>query len=209
MQAIPYAGGVLSGTATFFLERQKNERLNKFLLKLADELNQLRDKLNSDFIKSDEFQDLTEDVFSKAAETRQQGKLDALRAIFLNIVLSDHPKYEETEEITSLIESWQDRHIIILKILSDPQAADAEMGNIVGDGGNFGTSISDILSKLLPAWSENEIERTWKDLYDKGMHQIPGIKTIMTDKGIHQLDGRLTEFGLTVSRYIKNPVENK
>ncbi|MEP7136458.1 MAG: hypothetical protein ABI904_16130 [Chloroflexota bacterium] len=206
LQAVPVAGGILSGTAIFFLDKRKNERLNKFLLNLAENLNQVQEKVNSDFIKSDEFRDLTEDVFSKASETRQQEKLDALRAVFLNTVLSKKPKYDETEEITTLIYNWQSRHIILLKILFAPLDADKQRGNIVGNGGGLTTSIEEILMKLLPDWDSDQIERTWKDLYDKAIHGTPGTKGTMSDKGIHQLESRLTEFGLKVAKYLTNPI---
>ena len=82
LQAVPIAGGILSSTATFFLDRRKNERLNKFLVDLAEDLSQVQEKVNSDFVRDDEFRDLAEDIISKATETRQQEKLDALRAVF-------------------------------------------------------------------------------------------------------------------------------
>src|SRR5258706_3069561 len=176
LQAVPVAGGILSGTATFFLDRRKNERLKKFLVNLAEDLNQVQEKVNSDFIKGDEFRDLTEDIFSKASETRQQEKLDALRAVFLNTVLSKKPKYDEAEEITTLIYNWQSRHIVLIKILSDPLTADKQRGNIVGHGGGLTTSIEEMLLKLLPDWDSDQVERTWKDLYDKAINKTPGTK---------------------------------
>src|SRR5262245_47421821 len=79
LQAVPYIGGIISSTAIFFLERRKNERLNRFLLNLAEDIKKIKDRINSEFVKSDEFRDLTEDIFSKASEIRQQENLDALR----------------------------------------------------------------------------------------------------------------------------------
>lgn len=60
--------------------------------------------------------------------------------------------------------------------------------------------------RLLPDWDADQVERTWKDLYDKTIHKTPGTKGMMSDKGIRQLEGRLTEFGLKVSNYLINPV---
>ena len=206
LQAVPVAGGILSSTATFFLDRRKNERLNKFLVRLAEDLNQVQEKVNLDFIKGDEFRDLTEDIISKASETRQQEKLDTLRAIFLNTVLSEKPKYDDVEELTTLINNWQSRHIILIKILYDPLTADKQRGNVVGKGGGLSTNIEGILLKLLPEWDSDQVERTWKDLYDKSIHKTPGTKGMMSDTGIRQLEGRLTEFGQKVAKYLINPI---
>ena len=117
LSAVPVAGGPMAAIATGVISRRQNRRLNQFLIDLAEDMKRLRDRINSEFVKSEEFEDLAEDVFSKAAETRQQAKLDALRAVFLNTVLSDCPSYDETEEITSLVHSFHDRHIVMLRIL--------------------------------------------------------------------------------------------
>jgi hypothetical protein len=206
LEAIPHVGGVLSSTASYFLERRKNRRLNKFLVDLAEDLQSVKDQINREFAKSEEFQDLTEDILSKAVETRQQEKLDALRAIFLNTVLSDHPDYGETAEIADLVYGWQFRHVVLLKILDDPRAADEQMGRVVGEGGGLTTSINRILGKLLPEWNEDQIERTWQDLHDKRIHRMSGTRTMMSDTGIRQIENRLTDFGSKVTSYLRNPV---
>jgi hypothetical protein len=206
LEAVPYVGGVLSSTASYFLERRKNERLNRFLIDLAEDLQSTEERINQEFVRTDDMQDLTEDILSKAAETRRQEKLDALRAIFLNTILSEHPDYNLAAEIADLVQNWQPSHIILLKILSDPRSADEQMGRVVGEGGGITTSINRILSKLLPEWDEDQIDRTWQDLYDKRIHRTPGTRTMMTDQGIRQLEGRLTDFGVKVVNFLKNPV---
>lgn len=60
-----------------------------------------------------------------------------------------------------LVERWQPRHIILIKILSNPIEADEQMGRVVGNGGGFSTSILQILKLLLPTWDKEQIERTW------------------------------------------------
>ena len=206
LEAVPYVGGVLSSTASYFLEMRKNRRLNEFLVNLAEDLRFVKDQINREFAESEEFQDLTEDILSKAAETRQPEKLDAFRAIFLNTVLSDHPDYDETAEIADLIYSWQSRHVVLLRILDDPRAADEQMDKVVGDGGGGTTSISRILGKLLPEWDKDQIERTWQDLHNKRFHRTSGTRTITADIGIRQLENRLTDFGSKVTSYLRNPV---
>lgn len=204
LSSVPYAGGVLSGVANSFIQKRQNRRLNEFLKDLADDLAEVKENINQKFVTSDEFEDLTEDIFSKAAESRQKEKLDAFRAIFVNTITSERANYDEAAEIVTLINSWQPRHIVQLKILSDPVAADSQRGNVVGSGGGISTSLNQIFTKLLPDWDEDQIERTWSDLYDAKIHRTSGTKTMMTDKGIHQLEGRLTEFGQKVARYLSN-----
>jgi hypothetical protein len=206
LEAVPAVGGVLAGIATAIISKRQNKRLNEFLMALAGDLRELRDRVNTSFTQTDSFQNLAEDVFSKVAETRQLEKIEALRAIFLNTILSDRPDYNEASEIADLINRWQARHVILLRILADPLSADRQMSGVVGRGGGISTSINQILSRLLPQWDDDQLDRTWKDLYDDQIHRTPGTKVMMTDRGIHQLENRLTDFGKKVARYISTPL---
>jgi len=202
LNAVPVIGGILSDIANEFISNRQNRRLNEFLINLAEKLQDVSARINKEFIRTTDFQDLVEDIFAKASETRQQVKLEAFRNIFINTVLSDQPSYDEAAEIAALVHQWQPRHIILLKILSDPRAADKEMRNVVGQGSGIATSISQILKKLLPEWDDDQIERTWQDLYDAKIHRTPGTKTMITDQGIGQLENRLTEYGHKVVSYL-------
>jgi hypothetical protein len=208
LNAVPVVGGVLAGIANSVIARRQNQRLNKFLADLAEDLKAAGKKINKEFVRSSEFEDFVEDIFSKAAEARQQEKLDALRAIFLNTVLSDRPKYDEATEIAELIHRWQPRHVILLKILDNPRVADEQMGRVVGNGGGISTSINRILRRLLPEWDDDQIDRTWQELYNARIHRTPGTKTMMSDTGIGQLENRLDDFGRKVADYLRNPVHH-
>jgi len=205
LNAVPVAGGVLSQIAGAIISKRQNRRLNQFLTDLADNLKDLEQRVNKEFLQTENFQDLAEDLLSKAADTRQQEKLDAFRAILVNTVISSRPSYEEAAEIADLVDRWQVRHVILLRILADPVAADQKLGNIVGRGGTPATTISSILGKLLPDWDDDQIDRTWKDLYDAQIHRTPGTTSMMTDRGIHQLQNRLSDFGSKVTRYLAGP----
>ena len=204
LNAIPLIGGVMSGIATSIIEKRQNSRLEDFLTGLATELNNLQNQINNDFVKTEEFADLAEDVFSKASETRQKEKLDSLKNIFVTTILSKVPNYDEATEVASLIDSWQVRHIILLRILYDPQEANQEMNHILSQNHNSMTSIEGMLSKLLPSWESSEIQRTWKDLYNAQIHQTENIRVMVMSKGTYQLEGRLSEFGKKVAKYIKS-----
>jgi len=209
MNAIPYGGGVLAGIVQSVISRRQNRRLNDFLNRLVKEVQGIKDQLNEEFMKSEDFGDLAEEIITKAADTRQAEKLDAFRAIFLNSILSDHPDYNEISEIADLITRWQPRHTIMLKILFNPRNADQQMGIVIGDQETAFSSIRGLLKKLLPEWTDDQIERTWKDLYDANIHATPGIKTMMTGRGISQLENRLTEFGMRLASFIRNPVSEE
>jgi len=172
---------------------------------LANDLNSLQDQVNQEFMRTEEFKDLFEDIYSKVSESRQQEKIDSYRAIFVNTVISDTPDYDEAAEIASLIEGWQPRHIVLLKILANPRRTDEEMGNPVGEGVGNITSFNQILSKLLPDWDSDQIDRTLLELYDARIHGVSSTRGTISGRGIRHLEGILTKYGQLVVRYITNP----
>ena len=206
LNAVPVVGGVLSGIANELISNRKNRRLEQFLTQLGHQMSELNDRIASDFIRSEEFQDLAEDIFEKASESRQSEKLDAYRAIFMNTITANDPSYDAAAEIAALVQGWQPRHIIMLRIFHYPIEADRQAGNVVGPGGGFATSFSQILGKLLPSWEDDEVERTWKELYDANMHKSgKSTHVMMTDRGIHHLEHVLTDFGKRVASFMTLP----
>jgi hypothetical protein len=208
LNAVPVVGGVLSGIANEVIVNRQNRRLNQFLLNLAEDSQRIHGRINKDIVTKEEFEDLCEDILLKAAQARQKEKLDAYRSIFIKTITSEHPKYDEATEIAQLIEKWQPRHIVLLKILSNPSAADEMRGKVVGGGGGIMTSISQIIRTLLPDWDDEQITRTWQELYDARIHNTPGVNTMLTDKGIHQLENRLMQYGLKVVEYLSEVGNN-
>lgn len=184
--------------------RQADEGLlfDDFLLQLVEDINSKGRTLNTEFAKSVEFKHFIRNVLAKAVRARQQIKFDAYRSILLNTLISSKPDHAEAEEVASLVHILQDRHISLLKILYSPLDSDCQIGKAVGPGSDGITTINQILGKLLPGWSADEIESAWWDLYDAGIHRTRGTMTLRTDRGIHRLDNRLTVYGRVVARYI-------
>jgi len=208
LSAVPWVGGVLSNAANHYVSERKNKRLNDFLFELATDLESVKGRIDSAIINCDDLENLVENIFSNVSESIYQEKIYAFRSILLNFVLSQGSNYNEAAEITELIHRWQDRHIIILKILSNPRTADRQMGNVVGDEVGFTTTIGRILKKLLPEWDDAQIERTWADLYKEGIVKSPNTNSGISDLGIKQLEYRLTEFGNKIVSYLTNPVSH-
>ncbi len=202
--AIPVVGGIVSGIAVDYVSSRKNTRLNIFLKELYKELKQLGEKISEDKANDEEFRNIVEDIFDKASACRQQDKLDAFRALFINITIANAPDYNEALEVASLIDRWQDRHVIVIKLLEDPWGATGEK---MGSGyGSMGSIIGALRNAL--KWDDEQITRTWAELYATRIINTEGIKVMMSTSGAAALENRLTPFGLTVARYTKNPSKN-
>ena len=204
-EPIPYVGGFLASSASYYIQQRKNARLNDFLLDLAERVSEIQEYINQDFVSTDDFNNLVEEILEAASQTRQNEKLEAFRTILINTITQSHPNYDEALEICRLVQKWEPRHIEMLKIFWDPRSADEQMGNILEKSSGSFTSIMQIFSKLLPDWSQEQIERTLQDLYTDHIHGTTHLRTTITDKGFHQIEGRITDFGKRVSKYIINP----
>ena len=201
LQVIPVVGPIMSSTAMFFLDREKNARLNRFLIQLSQDMKILNDKINLDFIRKDEFRDLVENIFSKATQTRQQEKLDSFRTIFTNTITSSDVSYSTIEEITDLVQSWQTLHIRLIKILNDPHKfAETTQPAITTDGNQW--TLSGFFSRFLPEYNNELLRRIWTRLFVDGvinMDYQPN-KSIFFTRGIKT--GYLTKFGEEIVRLL-------
>lgn len=202
LKLVPVVREILFDIANEAIVGRGNHGLKIFFLMLETELIEVNKKINGDFVKKKEFKDLAKEVFSKAAITVEEEKLDALKNIFINAITSTSSNYDEAMKIVALIDSWQPIHIIILKILSNPVSFNNSKGNPVSNGGCFSTNINQLIQALLPEWDGDQIDRIWKDLFDEKIHNTLGTRTMMTNKGIYQLENRLTKFGKLVVEYI-------
>lgn len=205
LSAVPFVGGTLSELAKGVVVRRQSRRLNGFLANLAADMSSLHSRVNRILGESEDFDDFAERVVTAAEQTIHQEKLDAIRAVFLNTILSDAPDYERGLEILDLVLRLQSRHLVVLRILADPLKADKDAGEVVGRGGGISTTLDAILQRLLPKWTDEEIGRTWEGLRREELVQGQHLKAMITDRGIHQLEGRLSSFGQAVARYLINP----
>ena len=103
-EAVPHVGSTLYGVASSFLAKKETEGLVMFLLALAKDLQDDSEQINTEFVHRPEFTDFAEFFFSKASEIEEPERLDALRGIFLNTVLSENPKVGEAREAAKNIQ---------------------------------------------------------------------------------------------------------
>lgn len=117
--AIPIAGSVASEIIRSVVVRRQNRRLNEWLEALRDDLDRVEThSLSREFLESEEFRDLFEEITTHVSDTRQEEKLDAFRALFLNTITDPEPSFDRAAEIASLIGRWQPAHIVVLRDLT-------------------------------------------------------------------------------------------
>lgn len=209
ISGVPYAGGALATLFEAYIPKRKQERLLQFVKELGENVEQIGDRLNKDYITTDEFAFAFERTLKGVLENYQQEKLKAFRAALLNTLITSDDVDAETRELyLRLVDDLTHRHIRLLNALIDPAGFDLAQGAVVGEGEGLSTSLMSILERLFPDYTNAEIDYVVADLDNLGltsMHQV--LQAAITDTGIHQLEGRLTKFGEGFVSYIKLPEE--
>lgn len=109
LELVPLVGGVLGSAISHVLGRRKDQRIQDFVLDLVEDLKITSERVNQDFVKREEFINLTEEIIYRAGDTWQKEKLEALKGIYINTLISNSPKYDEATEIIWLVSNLQPR----------------------------------------------------------------------------------------------------
>jgi len=208
ISAVPYLGGPISAVIGDIQSIRKEKRFVEFINGLQEDICNLSDHVNAEFISKEDFLDIFEQTARKIVMTRQEVKRIAFRNILSNAILSSNISYDEVEEFLSLVERFREEHIFLLSILRDPVKYDEETGNRVGKGGGMATSISQIMGQLLPDWTENLILEV-ATVLENNERLVQNItsryNTMLTDQGINHLVNTLTPKGMRFVAFISCP----
>ncbi len=144
--AVPILGGPISTVIGDIQTIRKEKRFIEFINGLQEDIRNLSDHVNAEFVSKEDFLDIFEQTARKIVITRQEAKRIAFRRILSNAILSSDVSYEEVEEFISLMERFQEEHIFLLSILRDPVKYDEETGNRVGKGRGTMTSFLEMVN---------------------------------------------------------------
>lgn len=115
----PFAGGVASLLGDVAQKRQEIH-LRRFLISLAeqveDQSEKLRDKLDPEYIRTDEFAATVEAILQEAARTADGAKLEFLRHFFLFSSLQDRPDTTWRDLFLQYIRQLSGIHLVALSV---------------------------------------------------------------------------------------------
>ena len=208
LNAVPFVGGSLASLIDDYIPKRKEERLREFLRDLAEDVQQIQDRLDEsskDHVRTDEFAYLIEKSFRGAMESYQKEKIEAYRAILVNSLLPNAPDEDRKLFFVSLVDALTPLHFRIMRILRDPEGYDAATGNRVGAGGGLSTSRKEILQKLMPEYEADLLEATWRDLNVRGVVTTDSLGGMITDRGISQMARLLTPVGKQFVGFVTLP----
>jgi len=190
---IPGLGQLGSIIADYHLPaRQK--RVEDFLFAVRDELDLLENRIDQEYIKSDEFAYILEQCIKGSAENYQNEKLGVFRSVLINSALKGKIDQDDKEYFLSLVNNLTALHIKILRILWNPKEYlkenNIQENEISGGFGNF-------FPKFLPDVDINILTSAFEDLHRYDLINTgKSIFTTMTSgQGFQLLGGRLSGLG--------------
>lgn len=220
LNLVPVAGGALSDVAAGIIRRRQNRRLRGFLADLVADLDRVKDRLDRDYMESEDFHDLAEEILSNAADTRQQERLDAYRALFVNSVTQEDVGFDEAAEVSTLIARWLPSHIEFLAALTERERWVTRGPRNTGhkfrvrvheeeyelpDTTVRNRGIERIARRL--DWNPQRVRRVWQELYASGVVSLYVEKKENREGVVDQYEAYfyLTEFGDRVLELLENP----
>ena len=204
LSAAPFAGAI-SSLMTDYIPASKTKRLEEFAEQIAEDLLQLQDSVNAEYLKTDDFAFMFEQSFRAVAEHPQKEKLEAFRGILVNSATSKAYTEEEKEYFLNLAMNLSSLHIRILKFMAMPEKYLEDEGipqeNISGGFGNF-------FPVAIPGVRLEVIRSAFGELFRFGFTNTTEsiFGTMTAGQGLVLLRGRVTELGNRFITFCTSPI---
>lgn len=114
LSAIPYVGGSIASILGDYMSIRKEERFNEFLQNYFDEINQKHEYIVNEYVRSEEFLDIFENILSDIMKTRTKQKRFLLKNLLVNSCAIPCTSYDRTEEFQHLIDVLSPLSLTIL-----------------------------------------------------------------------------------------------
>lgn len=215
---IPGLGGTLTSVWSdieSIQAKRKQERLEEFYIKLKDEVEVLKEQINSTYTKHTDFLDVFELTARYIVNERTEEKRILFRNIFVNSITKSDCSYDKTEKYLRILEQMNSIELLILKVLSNPKKFNELHGEIIKDPNwirpgvkngiqlSMAYEVSEMLSQLITV-SKDDISES---MYFLEVNRLVAEKTsnyrLQTKAHpIHILDEKLTSKGKDFISYI-------
>lgn len=193
LSTTPFCGGIAS-LMTDYIPSGKHKRLEQFAKQIAEDLTNLKDRVEANRILTDEFAFLFEKCFKGAAENYQEDKIQAFRAILLNTAIGIDYSEEEKEYFLNLVNTLSVLHIRILRFMADPLSyVESHAISKEQIRGGF----SDFFPVAIPGAALDVIISAFGDLHQYGLINTDKsiFGTMTSAQGLHLLGNRVSELG--------------
>jgi len=184
---VPVVGGAVSFVLSDWTAQRRYQRVRDVLQGLAKDLQQFKDDVKEEYVRSDEFTDLLDQTLRRVANERHEEKRRLYRGVLLGAITGQGQSYDEHLHMLRVIDSLQVAHMALLKaILQVP-----DLKYMDGISGSFIAT----LKRRLPELAEARIGDLVAQLNDHRVLTIGSLQTMMTARGAEDMRHTLSAFG--------------
>lgn len=192
LNAIPVLGGVIATFVSEYVPRQKQRRLVSFVQDLASKLEEERDRFDQEFVKSEEFAGLVEDVLDSAQQRRNVEKHRYYAALVAGSAMHGRPDEEERDRILSALDGLRLPHLRLLHVIATTSEPPPGM---------WAGGVSHVVQGKMSI-SDEDLREQWGELAAANIVGSYPSGT-MTAAGAGDLAGRLTPFGRRFVEFLR------
>ncbi|SBV90506.1 hypothetical protein [uncultured Dysgonomonas sp.] len=215
---IPVLGGTITSVWSdieAIQAKRKHERLEEFYIALKEEVERIKDRINTSYINQPDFLDIFELTAKYIVNERNEEKRILFRNILANSITMKDCSYDKTEKYLRVLEQMNSFELLLLKILRNPKVYNDQQGNVIKDpnGGQSNavlrihyTLVSEfkkIMSDLTKA-SQDDISEAIYFLESNRLVRENASESRLQTNGnpIHVLDDKLTSKGKDFMSFI-------
>jgi hypothetical protein len=115
LQAVPVIGGVIATFIDEYVPRQKRRRLVSFVQELSARLQAEADRVDSEFVRTENLSDLLEDVLDGVQQRRNEEK-HRYYAALANSLVPERPDAVDREKMLEVLNELRGSHLRMIAI---------------------------------------------------------------------------------------------
>lgn len=148
--AIPFAGGFLAELAGALIPNQRIDRIAKYLKELNDQLSKLPEEVIERLRNNEQFIDLVEESFIRAARAGSEDRRKYILHIIQNGISNDQADFNDTKYLLCLLSELNDNEVIWLRYFHERTINQKE---------EFRALHQNVLSRVIVTMGSNKDER--------------------------------------------------
>ena len=207
VSSIPVLGSAASEIFNMVIATPLEKRKEKWMLKIAESLGELQDKVNAFDVHKLCENELFISVLNRASQlalsNHQEEKISALKNAVMNTALNIPIDENEEMMFLNMIDAMTPWHLKIISYFDNPEERFKEF-SIKPMEYMMGSPLVPLQEFYPELKSRNDfINLIVNDLYNKGVFTIKDLNCTMSSSGMYA--SRLTEYGRRFFNYIKEP----
>lgn len=185
LSAVPVGGGPLATLISEYVPRQKQLRLVRFVEDLGARVRSEQERIDQEFVRTEEFQTMVEDVLDRVQRRRNEEKFRYWADLVAGVASMGRPPRADRERMVETLDRLRLSHLQLLHAVATTRQGppNTYMGNVRAT-----------LEWKMPGTVFDDVRRDWDDLAREDLvDAFPGA--MMSPEGAGNLTVRLRPYG--------------